>query len=207
MNERSETAQAILDAARETFAHQGFKGASIREITRKAGANLGAVTYHFGSKEALYHEVLRTMAQSVVGQLREVTKGPGTPLDRLEAYVRTYLRILAEDAPIRSLIFQQVLGSQPLPDPAIKAIKSNLGLVLELVKEGQRDGSIKRGDPLTLAYLVASQPLAFNVLRRPLKEGIGIDPDDPEHRQRVEDEIVLLLRGALGAQQKGSNSK
>ena len=49
-----ETTQSILEAARELFAERGYDGASIRAITARAGVNLGAVTYHFGTKERLY---------------------------------------------------------------------------------------------------------------------------------------------------------
>ncbi len=54
------TREALIEAATLVFAEKGYEGGSIRDITRKAGANQAAVTYHFGGKEGLYREVLRT---------------------------------------------------------------------------------------------------------------------------------------------------
>lgn len=53
------TQTAVLDAARELFAEKGYPATSLREITRKAGVNLAAVNYHFGSKEGLLKELVR----------------------------------------------------------------------------------------------------------------------------------------------------
>ena len=48
------TRQALLDAAVELFSERGFDGVGVREITAKAGANIAAIAYHFGSKRDLY---------------------------------------------------------------------------------------------------------------------------------------------------------
>jgi AcrR family transcriptional regulator len=48
-----DTREALLDAAQRLFAERGIGGASLRAITGAAGANLAAVSYHFGSKEGL----------------------------------------------------------------------------------------------------------------------------------------------------------
>ena len=48
-----ETRTRILDAAEELFMQHGFEGTSMRLLTAKAGVNLAAVNYHFGSKDAL----------------------------------------------------------------------------------------------------------------------------------------------------------
>src|SRR2546425_2393184 len=54
-----ETRTRILDAAEELFMQHGFEGTSMRLLTTKAGVNLAAVNYHFGSKHALIEAVFR----------------------------------------------------------------------------------------------------------------------------------------------------
>ncbi len=55
----SDTKEKILDAAERIFAEHGYAAASLRSIIAKAGVNLAAVHYHFGSKEELLRAVLR----------------------------------------------------------------------------------------------------------------------------------------------------
>ena len=53
-----ETRQRLLEAAGEIFAARGYRQATVREICRRAKANVAAVNYHFRDKEGLYAEVL-----------------------------------------------------------------------------------------------------------------------------------------------------
>ena len=52
-----DTKDRILDAAERLFARHGFHNTSLRAITSEAGANVAAVNYHFGSKDALIEAV------------------------------------------------------------------------------------------------------------------------------------------------------
>lgn len=52
------TKERILDVAENLFIEEGFTESSMRRITAEAGASLGAVNYHFGSKEALLEAVV-----------------------------------------------------------------------------------------------------------------------------------------------------
>ncbi len=60
-----DTKTRIMDAAEKLFSKRGVQGASLRMITRKAGVNLAAINYHFGSKENLVGAVLKR----VIGRL------------------------------------------------------------------------------------------------------------------------------------------
>jgi AcrR family transcriptional regulator len=51
------TRAALIESAGEVFAEVGFEAASIRSICARAGANIAAVHYHFGTKAALYEAV------------------------------------------------------------------------------------------------------------------------------------------------------
>ena len=51
--------EAIVDAAVEHFAREGYRGIGIARIARDAGVTTGGVLHHFGSKENLLVEVLK----------------------------------------------------------------------------------------------------------------------------------------------------
>ena len=71
----SETVDRILDAAEILFAEKGFSETSLRMITGKAGVNLAAVNYHFGSKNALiqavFNRFLAPLNQLMVDGIKE----------------------------------------------------------------------------------------------------------------------------------------
>lgn len=54
--------QSILDAAVFEFWEHGYRGASVRKICARAGTSSNAITYHFGSKQKLYQEILDRFA-------------------------------------------------------------------------------------------------------------------------------------------------
>jgi AcrR family transcriptional regulator len=73
-----DTKDRLRAAAEVLFAAKGFRGISVREITERAGANLAAVNYHFGSKASLLVQIL----EQHVGELNRERLAM---LDRLEA--------------------------------------------------------------------------------------------------------------------------
>ena len=62
---RFATRVALLDAAERLFSCNGIEGTSVRQITQAAHANLGAINYHFGSKDRLALEVFARRIEPV----------------------------------------------------------------------------------------------------------------------------------------------
>jgi TetR/AcrR family transcriptional regulator len=62
--------EAILDAAEELFACQGYEGTSLNQVGMKAGVSRGTPGYFFGSKEALYQAVLERCFRRVRDAIR-----------------------------------------------------------------------------------------------------------------------------------------
>jgi AcrR family transcriptional regulator len=54
------TRERILKAAERLFADRSYEETSIRAIVAKARVNQAAINYHFGGKDGLYREILRT---------------------------------------------------------------------------------------------------------------------------------------------------
>lgn len=85
---QSDTVDKILDAAEELFAERGFSDTSLRMITGKAGVNLAAVNYHFGSKNALIQAVfarfLTPFSATLDNEFDELEARPGTRKPAIE---------------------------------------------------------------------------------------------------------------------------
>src|SRR5437870_8034605 len=86
--------EAILCAAEELFATNGFNAVSVRDIAQAAGANPGSVTYHFKTKDGLLLEIYRRHCGPMNlrrSELLAAAKRVRDLQDRLEAVVRAYV--------------------------------------------------------------------------------------------------------------------
>ena len=94
------TENRLLESAGEVFAEKGFRAATIRDIIRRARANIAAVNYHYGDKQGLYTAVFRYARQCCEEQFPVDADTGATPRERLHAFVRSLLlRILDHGRP------------------------------------------------------------------------------------------------------------
>jgi len=94
--------QRLLEAAGRVFADRGYTRATVRQICRRAEANVAAIKYYFGDKERLYREVINHWAE--ISREKYPTDlnltGDATPEERLGAFVRSFLfRLLDKSQP------------------------------------------------------------------------------------------------------------
>ncbi|MBT8335537.1 MAG: TetR/AcrR family transcriptional regulator [Gemmatimonadetes bacterium] len=188
-----------MRAGRELFAEQGYDGASVRAITSRAEANLGAITYHFGSKQALYHEVLRSMVVPLRDRVAEVASRDAPPLDRLDAVVEAYFRHFAAHGDLPRFLMERIAAGQLPPPPVAVAMKSILGTLAGLVREGQRQGSVRDGDPVLLSLSLIAQPVYLTLVQTPLRDVLGLDLADTESFERLVDHARAFVRAGLTA--------
>ena len=204
MNRGRATPTDLLQAARDLFADRGYDGASIRAITDRAGVNLGAVTYHFGTKEALYNRVIETFIAPLRERVVEAAHTDGPPLDRIEAIVRAAFQRYIEDPAMPRLILQQIASGRPAPPPARAWIRQALGILGDLVRAGQSDGTIRKGDPRFMALMAIAPILFIHLIRGPLQDAIGLDLDNRRTRKALLDQIVASVRGGLGVEREAA---
>jgi AcrR family transcriptional regulator len=189
----------LLSAGRALFCSRGFDAVSVRELTSRAKANLGAITYHFGSKEALYHATIDSIALPFAASLEAASRAPGSALDRVEAVVRAALDRTSAEPGVPTLVLRELANDRPLPVPMARLMKRNIGIVMGIVIEGQRDGTVRPGDPALLALSVVSQPFYFRIAGRGLEQAMGLARNDPHVWDRVVEHVVLSVRHTIAA--------
>lgn len=138
------TREKLLDAAGQVFAEHGYYKATIREICRRAHANVAAVNYTFGDKLGLYTEVLRTSVKAPeMGKLTEVLDSAKSPEELLGNLIRVRLQSLftgnrpdwafrimmhefSQPTPAMARVVDE--GMRPVFKRALKAVGQMLGL-------------------------------------------------------------------------------
>jgi AcrR family transcriptional regulator len=93
------TRERLLNIAEQRFGEGGYEGTSLRAITVAAAANIAAVNYHFGSKEALLRAaVARAMAPVNTERRRRLdqlqAKGQPTAAQLIRAFVEPGLDLV-----------------------------------------------------------------------------------------------------------------
>lgn len=94
----SGTRLRLIQAAGEVFAQKGFRAAQVRDICRRASANVAAVNYHFRNKAGLYEAVLGYAHRSATEKypLAGDLTSQADPAGRLGTLIEAFLRRLLE---------------------------------------------------------------------------------------------------------------
>lgn len=191
------TRTALLDAARAAFGRAGFDGASVRTITGEAGTNLGAITYHFGSKRGLYEAVLEEGLRPLSDRVRATAASDGRAIERIVRVVEAYFAHLALHPDLPHLLLQEIAAGKEPPRVVIDIIGEVKDALAGLQREGERDGSVRPGHPVLTALSVISQPVYLTLVAPMLRTVAGLDLSDAVTHRTVVAHATDFVRRAL----------
>ena len=205
-----ETRTRILDAAEELFMQHGFEGTSMRLLTAKAGANLAAVNYHFGSKDALIEAVFRRrldpMNTARIAALEQLETDAGgralAPEAIIRAFVGASLRMI-EDARSGGRNFIRLLG-RTYTDPQ-KHIRSLIGQLYAPAMERFKAAFERSLPQMPREELIWRMHFMFGTLAYTLAATdtvqliAGCKPEDRYDSQLLEERLTTFLASGLAA--------
>ncbi len=162
--------EAILDAAAEVFAAQGFAGAKVDRIAAKAGVNKAGLYYHVGDKARLYELVLLRLFSGVAARAEAAVAAEEEPRRALEALVRSLAGTFEENALLPKIMAREMAGGgKGLSDAVMREILDVFAVTSRVLQQGRRAGEFGRVNP-GVAHLSIVGGLIFAGLSRPLRE-------------------------------------
>lgn len=179
------TRQAILTAAAEHFARNGYHATSLDSVLADSGGTKGALYFHFASKDALARAVVAEMVQGWRDLRRQVSNGLD-PLSTLLALVDEVIARLLNDPIARG--GTRLLNDLPVAEEQARA---HYGFgeqeALDLLTQAARAGLLREGiDPA----VAARQIIAIVAGHRLICDTLG---QHHHLRRRVEQALDLLL--------------
>ncbi|MEM6566624.1 MAG: TetR family transcriptional regulator C-terminal domain-containing protein [Pseudomonadota bacterium] len=144
----------ILRAALDVFSVDGLRGATLAKIADAADMSKPHVVYYFGSKDAIYTELLESLLETWLSPLRDVSP-EGDPLDEILTYVRRKLR-MSRDMPRESKLFAtEILHGAPRTGPQIAGdLKTLVDEKAAVIKGWSNEGRLAPVDPHHLIFSI-----------------------------------------------------
>ncbi len=140
--------EAILVAARDTFASKGFDGASIRDIAQAAGLSLSALYYYFSSKQDALYELVSASYRGFNESCREAVDAAGDdPALKVAAFVRYLVRFRVANPQISRVVLRDTERLSSDRFESLHALQREARNILnDLIAEGERQGTFHVDD-------------------------------------------------------------
>ncbi len=192
----------ILDAAAEIFAARGFVGASMDAIAAKTQTTRALINYYFGSKEALYVEVLEKSYAEIREAEEALELGHLLPLPALQRIVEftfdyyveheCFVRLVVAENQAQGVHMQHPDGLRMVNRPIVERLSA-------ILSAGAARGDFRSDiDPLDVHMAIAALGI-FNVTHQHtfgaiFQREMGAGGDLARRRAVVADIVLGWLR-------------
>jgi len=171
--------RALVEAALRLVETQGAEALTLRGAARLAGVSQAAPYRHFSDKDALLAAVAEEGFRHMTQAMRQASaQHEGDPLGRFRALGQAYLEFATKHPAHYRVMFGRAPASRGAY-PALEAASGEtFGLLVESIRDGQRSGIVRPGNPeeLALATWSASHGLSSLAVDGQLSRRMGETP-------------------------------
>jgi AcrR family transcriptional regulator len=156
---RDERRERILSVGLRLFAARGLAATRIGDIAEQAEMAQGLLYHYFPSKEAIYLELIRGAFERMNAAARGLEQLVAPPAEKLRRALGELVAGLArhEETARTYLLIAQASASEATPKPVQALIRKERAVVYDvlarIIRAGQKDGTVRKGDPEELAVL------------------------------------------------------
>lgn len=102
-----ERRREIVEMAALTFRERGYTATTIGMIAEKLGTDRASIYYYFGSKQELFREIVREVAQHAVEAAEKIAAGEGTAAEKLREAFQSVLGTYSSSYPYMHVFLQE----------------------------------------------------------------------------------------------------
>ena len=142
-----ENRRRIMEGALEVFSVEGFRGATLDQISAASGLSKPNLLYYFPSKEAIYTRLLTDLLEIWLQPLQEMSP-EGEPLDEVLRYVQRKLD-MSRDMPRESRLFanEMLRGAPQISEVLSGRLRDLVGARAALLSRWMAEGRLKQTPP------------------------------------------------------------
>ncbi|MEN0108185.1 MAG: TetR/AcrR family transcriptional regulator [Pseudomonas sp.] len=192
--------EAILQAASEVFAEQGFAAAKVQSIATRAGLPKANVLYHFKSKDNLYSQVLARVTGPYLEACRAF-EPQEQPLEALTRHIRALSRLFQEQPfGAKVLMTELAAGATRLSAEHVERWRTQARQSVARLGEWIDLGLLAPADPQHVLMQLWAMAQACINLGWQMPRVIGKPSLQASDHAAFEGTVQLLLRGLLVTQ-------
>jgi AcrR family transcriptional regulator len=152
--------QHVIDAAMTCFAREGFHRTTMQDIVRETGMSAGAIYRYFKSKEDIVAAIAEERHAAEEVMLNEAMSRADVPT-ALHQLTRGLLGRLTDPSEQRwrrvtVQVWAEALRSERVMEVVRHGLDGPVDLLADLVRRGQRDGTLPDVDPVGAARVFAA---------------------------------------------------
>lgn len=165
--------QQLIDATIETIAKNGISGTTMTTVTRAAGLSMGLANFHFSTKQNLFEETLRFLAEEHHNHWKvRFEKANLAPQDKLRAIVAAHFHpkiCNRKKIAVWYAFFGEATARASYRKLADSIDAERRDITVELCNQIIADGGYENIDPVNVAFTLEGiyDGLWLNILMYP----------------------------------------
>ena len=171
VNRESGKKQRILNSAINIFGEKGFQNATIAEISKDAGIGDATIYEYFKSKEDLLLAIPVEITKELIPQINDHMMGIKGAFNKLRKFIWWWLNYIEKNPGYGSIVLLELKTNKKfVSTEAYQAARNFYKIVLDIIKEGQEEGTIKKEMNIFLARSLCFGAIEHIVIRWLLKD-------------------------------------
>ena len=170
-NQESDKKKTILTSAIKIIGDKGYQNATIAEIAKDAGIGDATIYEYFKNKEDLLLSIPVEVTKELIPQINEHMMGIKGALNKLRKFIWWWLNYIEKNPGYGSIVLLELKTSKTyVSNEAYQAARNFYQIILDIIKEGQEEETIKREINPYLARSLCVGAMEHIIIRWLLKD-------------------------------------